>query len=314
LRGDCLPKQYVNFLGDHSLLEATFNRARTIVPFRRQFVVVTENHFDYPEVAQQLANYPDVHVAVQPINRDTGLGLLLPLAQLYRARPDSTVVIFPSDHFIEEERLFISHVDAAFALVERDSEKTVLLAIAPTHAETDYGYILPSHCEHETLPFGAREVKHFIEKPNPTVARTLIKSGGIWNTMVMVFNLRTLLEHVRAIKPLVYRTFQEICDAVDSSRFSSVVKRVFETSYPLNLSKGILENIPSHKPHSLLVLPVRGVQWSDWGSAERILATSGHTRNGRCCVESPSHDFHTKQQRDETIDEREGDQRANQVP
>jgi mannose-1-phosphate guanylyltransferase len=90
--------------------------------------------------------------------------------------------------------------------------------------------------------------------------------------MVMVFNIRTLLEHLRAIKPVVYRAFEQIYDALDSSRFAPVVKRVFEKSGPLNLSKGILENIPAHKPHSLLVLPVRGVQWSDWGSAERILA------------------------------------------
>ena len=53
LRGDCLPKQYVNFVGDHSLLEATLKRARALVPFRRQLVVVTKSHFDYPEVVQQ---------------------------------------------------------------------------------------------------------------------------------------------------------------------------------------------------------------------------------------------------------------------
>lgn len=130
--------------------------------------------------------------------------------------------------------------------------------------------------------------------------------------MVMVFNLRTLLEHLRAIKPLVYRTFENICEAVGSSRFPAVVKGVFEKSEPLNLTKGILQNIPAHKPHSLLVLPVHGVQWSDWGSAERILATAGHTRNGRCCIESPSHDFHTIQQCEETI-EREAALKANQV-
>jgi mannose-1-phosphate guanylyltransferase len=37
LRGDWLPKQYVKFLGDHSLLEATLQRARTLIPSKRQF-------------------------------------------------------------------------------------------------------------------------------------------------------------------------------------------------------------------------------------------------------------------------------------
>ncbi len=259
LRGDRLPKQYVKFLGEHSLLETTFQRARALIPSRRQFVVVTESHFDYAEVPQQLSNYPEVHVASQPMNRDTGLGLLLPLAHIYRTRPDATVVVFPSDHFIEEEALFLNHVDAAFALVERDGEKIVLLAIAPTHAETDYGYILPSNCRHKALPFGAREVKRFIEKPDRIVARKLVQRGGFWNTMVMVFNLRTLLEHLRAINPFVHRCFEQICDAVGTAEFSDMVKQVFVRSEPLNLSKGLLENLAAQQPRSLLVLPVRGV-------------------------------------------------------
>lgn len=49
--------------------------------------------------------------------------------------------------------------------------------------------------------------------------------GGIWNTMVMVFNLRTLLEHLRAIKPLVYRTFEKICEAVGLGAISGRCKR-----------------------------------------------------------------------------------------
>lgn len=297
LRGDRLPKQYVKFLGEHSLLEATFQRARALIPSRRQFVVVTESHFDYAEVPQQLSNYPEVHVAAQPMNRDTGLGLLLPLAQIYRTRPDSTVVVFPSDHFIEEEALFLNHVDAAFALVERDSTKTVLLAIAPTHAETDYGYILPSNCRHQALPFGAREVRCFIEKPDPIVARKLVQRGGFWNTLVMVFRLRTLLEHLRAINPIVHRCFEQICDAVGTAEFSDVVKQVFVRSEPLNLSNGLLEHLAVQQPRSLLVLPVRGVHWSDWGSEERIMCTAGHALDCRFGIGSTSNRFNAQPER-----------------
>jgi mannose-1-phosphate guanylyltransferase len=290
LRGDWLPKQYVKFLGEHSLLEATLQRVRTLIPPTRQFVVVTESHFDYAEVPQQLSNYPEVHVAAQPINRDTGLGLLLPLAHIYKIRPDSTVAVFPSDHFIVEEGLFLNHVDAAFGLVERDSTKIVLLGIAPTQAETDYGYILPSDRWHNAFPFGAREVKRFIEKPDPILARKLVLRGGFWNTMVMVFNLRTLLEQMRAVNPFAYRGFEQICDAVDTAGFSDAVRQVFVGSEPFNLSKGLLENL-AMQARSLLVLPVRGVHWSDWGSEDRIMSTAGHALNYRFGLESSSNPF-----------------------
>lgn len=277
LRGDWLPKQYVNFLGKHSLLEATLQRARALVPPKRQYVVVTESHLDYPEVPQQLSNYPDIQVASQPLNRDTGLGLLLPLAHIYRTRPDSTVVVLPSDHHIQEEALFLSHVDAAFALIERDCAKTVLLGIAPTHAETDYGYILPSHCRQPRLPFGACEVKGFIEKPDAATARKLVQRGAFWNTLVMAFNLRTFLTHLRAVNPLAHRGFERISNAVATREFNDVVNQVYAESPAFNLSKGLLENIAGREPRSLLVLPVHGVQWSDRGSEERIIASAGHT-------------------------------------
>jgi mannose-1-phosphate guanylyltransferase len=232
-----------------------------------------------------------VHIAAQPMNRDTGLGLLLPLAHIYHIRPDSTVVVFPSDHFIEEEDLFLNHVDAAFGLVERDSEKIVLLGIAPTQAETDYGYILPSDRWHNAFPFGAREVKHFIEKPGPILARKLVLRGGFWNTMVMVFHLRTLIEHMRAINPFVYHGFEQICASMDSAGFADIVKKVFARSEPLNVSKGLLEHLAAQQPRSLLVLPVRGVHWCDWGSEERIMSTARHALNGRLSRESSSNPF-----------------------
>jgi len=297
LRGDWLPKQYVKFLGDRSLLEATLQRARTLISSKRQFVVVTESHFDYAEVPQQLSNYPEVHVAAQPMNRDTGLGLLLALAHIYHVRPDSTVVVFPSDHFIQEEDLFLNHVDAAFGLVERDSERIVLLGIAPTQAETDYGYILPSDRWHNAFPFGAREVKHFIEKPDPILARKLVLRGGFWNTMVMVFNLKMLIEHLRAINPFAYRGFEQICDSMDSAGFAVRVKQIFAKSEPLNLAKGVLEHLAAQRPRFLFVLPVRGVHWSDWGSEERIMSTAGHALNGRLGRKSSSHPFSARLER-----------------
>ena len=162
-----------------------------LVPPERQFVVVTKSHFAYPEVEQQLTNYPKVSITVQPMNRDTGLGLLLPLAQLNQRQPDATVAVFPSDHFIEEEELFLNHVKAACDFVEQENSKIVLLGIPPSAPESEYGYILANNRWHNVFPFGARGVERFVEKPEPVLARKLMLRGGLWNTMVIVFKLKT---------------------------------------------------------------------------------------------------------------------------
>lgn len=286
LRGDSLPKQYVKFFNDQSMLETTLQRAGKLVPPERQFVVLTESHFDYPEVEQQLTKYPKVGISVQPVNRDTGLGLLLPLAQLYRRQPDALVAVFPSDHFIEEEDLFLTHVKAAYHLVERDNSKIVLLGIAPNAPESEYGYILPSHRWRNVFPFGAREVARFIEKPDPILARKLILRGGLWNTMVMVFKLKTLLDYIRAINPQAHRSFEQIYHAVGNAELENVVKQVFAQTEPFNLSTGFLETLPVQRGHDLLVLPVRGLHWSDWGSEARIMKTLEHAKDCSFALES----------------------------
>jgi mannose-1-phosphate guanylyltransferase len=134
LRGCALPKQYVNFIGKRSMLEHTFSRAQKMIPAERLFTVVSQNHLRYPEVAQQLSSRPTACIVEQPDNRDTGPGLLLPLAHLYRRYADSIVVVFPSDHFILEEDRFMAYVDQAFRVVEQDPAKVVLLGVHPSEA------------------------------------------------------------------------------------------------------------------------------------------------------------------------------------
>ena len=252
------------------MFEATLERAKKLAPPERHHVVIPESHFKFPEVAQQLQGFPYTRVSVQPLNRESGWDLLLPLAQLYRNHPGATVVALPFEPFIEEENLFLSHVEAAFRLVEWQEKKLVLLGLAPNAPETDYGYILARHAWHNAFPFDAREVSCFVEKPNPFLARKLILQGGYWNTLVMVFKVKTLLDHLRALSPVSYRGFEQICAAVARPNFSNTIRRVCTQAADLNLSKELLEPLAVRQDHPLLVLPVRGVHGSDRGSKLRI--------------------------------------------
>ena len=92
--GADLPKQYVNFIGTRSMLEHTFNRAEQLISPEHLFVVVARDHLDYIEVQRQISDRPPHTVILQPINRETGPGLLLPLMHLLKHFPNSTVGIF----------------------------------------------------------------------------------------------------------------------------------------------------------------------------------------------------------------------------
>jgi mannose-1-phosphate guanylyltransferase len=272
LRGDTLPKQFVNFIGTRSMLEHTFYRAEKLIPRERLFTIVSRNHLGHREVRRQTTKRPRGTVIVQPENKETAPGLLLPLMHLYKRSPESVVVVFPSDHFILEEDLFMSHVHLACEAVERDASRLVLIGAEPNEPEPDYGYILPGAKVKSLSRLGLRAVSQFIEKPEPDAARELVLRGGLWNTMVMVFKAKTLIDLVRSVVPRLYSSFQLIWEAIGTPREKNVVEEVYQQTEPVNFSKGLLEVLSSMHRSPLSVLPVHGVLWSDWGSGQRVLS------------------------------------------
>jgi len=273
LRGDALPKQYVNVMGNHSMLEHTFRRAEKLISRERLFTVVSKDHLSHSVPRRQLATRASGTVVVQPANKETGPGLLLPLTHLHKRYSDSTVVIFPSDHFAMEADLFMSHVEMACQVVERDPSSLVLLGMEPDNPEPEYGYILPGgEVEVDNAaPFSVRKVLRFVEKPQTQIAQELILGGGLWNTMVMVFKAKTLLELVRRVAPILHLSFERIGNAVGSRCEREVVEEVYQCLEAVNFSRGLLEPITREPCCSLLVMTVRGVIWSDWGSEQRIV-------------------------------------------
>jgi len=279
LRGEALPKQYVNFIGRRSMLEHTFARAERLIPPERLFTVASREHLFYPEAERQLASRPRGTVILQPENKETAPGLLLPLMHLHARYPDAIVAVFPADHFIVEEALFMAHVDLACRAVERDPSRVVMLGIAPDDPEPEYGYILPGGEWRSGMPAGLRRVARFIEKPAPPAAREIVRRGGLWNTMVMAFRTTTLLDVARRIAPALHRSFQRIGQAIGTPHESRVVDETYRQIGPMNFSRGLLEVLSQQQPSRLSVLAVRGVFWSDWGSEERILSAlrqAGH--------------------------------------
>ncbi len=270
LRGDSLPKQYVRFVGNRSMLEHTFQRAEKVISPRHVFTVVSRQHLGYAEVRQQILSRPAGTIVVQPANKETGPGILLPLMHIFKRFPESMVAVFPSDHFVTDEELFMAHVDLAFRVVERHPSYVILLGIEPTGVEPEYGYILPGSSVHFLKPLPVREVSQFVEKPSRRAAEELMRRGGLWNTMVMVFNVKILLDLVHGVAPALYGSFQRIHEAIGSSEEMDVVERVYRDMEAVNFSAGFLGGFPMEK---LLVLPVRGVFWSDWGSEQRIVTT-----------------------------------------
>lgn len=274
LRGDDLPKQYVNFVGKRSMLEHTFQRAEMLIPAQRLFTVVAREHLDFADVRRQLASRPRQAVLVQPYNRDTAAGILLPLMYLYKQYPEAVAAIFPSDHFVLEEDRFMRYVELGFEIAQRDSAKIVLLGVEPDCPDTELGYIVPGPEIEPSRLDSARTVEMFVEKPSSrAVAEKIIKTGALWNTFVMIVKAKTLLDLFERATPQLFRSFQPILNAIGTPVAAQEAERIYQGLTDVNFSKGVLEALPFELRGSLSVLRVRGVTWYDWGTSTRLLQT-----------------------------------------
>ena len=268
--GADLPKQYVNFVGRRSMLEHTFDRAEQLIPPKRILTIVAQHHLRHGEVRSQLAQRASENVIVQPDNKETGPGIFLPLMYLYKRSPEAVVAVFPSDHFILEEERFMDHVELAARAISHDAASIALLAMEADAPEVEYGYIVPRSEPNRISLWGTRGAARFVEKPNTALARQIVKAGGLWNTMIMVFKVRTLLEMLQTLYPTIYRQFARIFDAIGTPAEIETIEAVYQTIEPMNFSKDFLEKVAVVYPDAISVLPVLQVFWSDLGSPQRI--------------------------------------------
>jgi mannose-1-phosphate guanylyltransferase len=269
--GRDLPKQYVSFIGSRSMLEHTYSRAERLIPAERIFTVVSKKHLDFQDVQRQLGNRPPHTLVIQPENKETGPGLLLPLMHLWKRNPNSIVALFPSDHFIVQEELFSSYVNHAFDAVEECPAKIIFMGVKAAEPDPEYGYIIAQNKDHNsTSP--VRKIGLFVEKPECAIAGELVSQGALWNTMVMVFRTEILLHLVGLSAPKLYRSFQQIFKALGTCHEQAEIEEAYRHMETVNFSRDLLEGFESQSRNHLSVIEMDGVLWSDWGKESRIIS------------------------------------------
>jgi mannose-1-phosphate guanylyltransferase len=251
LYGRHVPKQFAELAGGRSLLQETVLRMTALVPPHQMTVVVPSAYASLSR--EQLAPWPGVRVVVQPANRGTAPGLLLPLAGVLANTPDAKVVVTASDHYVPQARPFIDAI--ASALEAASTARFVLLGARPDRPETDYGWILPG----ASLGNNLYEIAGFVEKPAHLEAVRLQKAGALWNTFVMAAQGKVLWQSIASFMPDIAKVIAALWDQPRS------LAAAYRAMPSVGLSRSVLKNMTS-----LSVVPVSGSGWTDWGSPERV--------------------------------------------
>jgi mannose-1-phosphate guanylyltransferase len=261
--GEAIPKQFCKLWDQFSLLEQTWRRAALLIDPGHTLTVLTASHARF--YGPLVEGIRDEHVVVQPVNRGTAPAILYALMRLKKTSPYCSVALFPSDHFVDDDREFMRHVEAAFRAVDARPEVTILLGVEPTGPDTQYGWIEPGEfLANECEP--VRQIRRFCEKPPLPIAERLMDSGWLWNCFVIVARLSTFLGLFLIATPELHGAFRRVEEELGSPSEESQVLQLYEDISTSNFSAEVL----SKCSFNLAVLRVNGVKWEDLGDPRRL--------------------------------------------
>lgn len=246
------PKQFLNIIGDFSLLQNTLLRARSL-PNINNIVIVTTAAIE-PQVRDQVLQIDGTltrHIIVEPFARNTAPAIALAAAYVLKHfGPDAVLCIMPSDHHIADRRVFQDSVAKGFALAS--DRNIITFGIKPISPHTEYGYMITGDLHSPN----ALHVRQFREKPPLEDAKILHKQDNtFWNSGIFMLTLQSALHHFRTHTPDLYHGIMRSPDTLETA---------YKACASLSFDHEIME-----KSANVLVIPA-DLQWTDIGSWESI--------------------------------------------
>ena len=252
------PKQFHDMLGTgKSLLQQTFFRLSKIIPNDHIFILTNTDYVGL--VTEQLPEISGEQIIAEPAMKNTAPCILLSALKINKENPKASMIVAPSDHWIEDEVAFAKDVNKAF---EASSHKDMLmtLGITPTFPNTGYGYIkYEKDSEMDIKP-----VENFTEKPNYASAQSFLKEGNyLWNAGIFIWNTSFIIDQFQNHLPDMFDLFKQGWAKLNTKNEETFLKDNYSKSEYISIDYGILE-----KAKHVGVIEAT-FDWSDlgtWGS------------------------------------------------
>ena len=272
LTGKNRPKPFLSFGSGTSLFQKTILRAKSfdapIIVCHKDYKKYVHSHLSKIKIKERL-------IITEPCHRSTAAAIAM--AAFYLRGKGSLMLVLPSDHILEETRIFKKAVMESIAYTVED---IVLLGVRPTNPETGYGYITYGRISSGANIESAKGSKgkyfrtlSFIEKPDIKKAKSLIDEGNcLWNTGIFLCRPTIFLQKLRQYEPELYKTLEEAfkLGKMENSLFQPDEGK-FCKAKPISVDYAVME-----KSSSLFVREMQ-VRWSDVGTFRRLL----HWRFGK---------------------------------
>ena len=260
------PKQFLNLVGNKTMIQETFERITRKIHSSKIFVVTCEKYKKL--VMEQLPDLSEKNIIIEPVGRNTASCILLASIYIKQIYNNANIAVFPSDHIISNVDEFVNILDTVNNFVEANKKAIVTIGIKPDRPETGYGYIKCLDKENDLNNTSIIKVEKFVEKPNLETAKKYLDEGKyLWNAGMFIFNCDFMLSELKKNLEKNYNLLINLPD-INSKDYYTELKKAYEQCESISIDYAVME-----KCNDIYVIPSE-FGWDDigtWKSLQRYI-------------------------------------------
>lgn len=262
------PKHLLTIVGDKSLLQNTFERARKLTSVKKIYVSTEASHSDH--VIKQLPELDPSQIIIEPARRDT-MPCIINALQFISTRHgiDEPIASIHADHNIRDSKGFAQAIKRA-GEVSVKHKRITLLGVEPTHPDIKYGYIQKGELfDSENFVY---KIASFKEKPAHPIAQKYFESGQyLWNMGYFVAPYSVFEDKIR--------TYSDSQWSKQLDRLNATESNIERDKIYLDFEKEAIDIALMEKVPDLLVMPGT-FDWMDVGTFDDVHRVSSQDQDG----------------------------------
>jgi mannose-1-phosphate guanylyltransferase len=266
------PKQYLNLIGEKTMIQLSAERLKKLVPKENIFVVSTKEQ--EPLITSQLDWLEPQQRILEPFGKNTAACIGLAAIHLLNHDADAVMVIMPADHLIRDVKKLVKILRQGTELIEEYPESLVTIGIQPRFPATGYGYIQKGEII-QTNSTTAFKVRAFAEKPSLDIAEKFFSSGEFyWNSGIFIWKAATILDYIEDLMPDLHQGLNTIKAAIGTKKLDAITETVYRQIRSESIDYGVMEQASQ-------VLMIEGdFDWDDVGSWDAVYDIYKKDKNG----------------------------------
>ena len=263
------PKQYLNLIGETSMLQQTLTRIEALAQTSPIIVCNEEHRFLVAEQVRQLG-LTSPTIILEPEGKNTAPAIALAAIAASASDSEVNLLVLPADHYVGKPTALIDAIEKAASAASQG--KLVTFGLVPSHPETGYGYIRRG----EALAIDVSVLERFVEKPDQPTAEGYIASGDyVWNSGMFMFTAGQFLVSLAKFQPKMAQVCQRAMEQAERDMdFIRPDAEVFTTCPSDSIDYAVMEHTPDGAVVSL------DCDWSDIGAWSALWQTGDQDSSG----------------------------------